>query len=92
MQTKLYLVLSSDYGYCARTTVHATAEGAQAAIDAAGIGGLVVHAHRCAERLQPGDMVRVAGVSTSFDHDYTTAHVYALDNPFVSGDLHEVLP
>lgn len=87
----LYLVLSNDFGLSACTTVHATMQGALDAIAALGYGGLYVQEYRWDGDVTPGMYVRLGGVSTPYDDDYTTAYVRA-DSDGARGDLVEVKP
>ena len=92
----VYLVLSKDFGLCAYTTVHATEAGAQAAIADLGDGGLYVSRQHWYSDwhgdVSIGMEVRLGGVSTPYDDDYTSPTVRDASHDASWGKLVNVLP
>lgn len=88
----LYLVLSNDFGVCSSTTVHATEAGAQAAIADLGYGGMFVLGTRWDGEVRAGMRVRLGGVSTAYDDDFTSPTVRDESADASWGRIVEVLP
>lgn len=88
----LYLVLSNDFGVGPYTTVHATEAGAQAAIADLGYGGMFVLGARWDGDVSVGMRVRLGGVSTAYDDDFTSPTVREESAGPNWGRVVEVLP
>jgi hypothetical protein len=88
----LYLVLSNNFGVGPYTTVHATEAGAQAAIADLGYGGFFVHGKSWDGEVCAGMHVRLGGVSTAYDDDFTSPTVRDESADESWGRIVEVLP
>lgn len=87
----LYLVLSNDFGVCSSTTVHATESGAHRARAVLGGGFFVLSGPRDGE-VRAGMKVRLGGVSTPYDDDFTSPTVREESAGPSWGRVVEVLP
>ena len=88
----LYLVLSNDFGVGPYTTVHATEAGAHRARAVLGDGGLFVLSYLWDGDVRVGMRVRLGGVSTPYDDDFTTPTIRDESADESWGPLVEVLP
>lgn len=88
----LYLVLSNDFGVGPYTTVHAAEAGAEAAIADLGYGGMFVLGTRWDGEVRAGMRVRLGGVSTAYDDDFTSPTVRDESADESWGRIVEVLP
>lgn len=87
----LYLVLSNDFGVGPYTTVHATESGAHRARAVLG-GGFFVLSKPWDGEIRAGMHVRLGGVSTPYDDDFTTPTIRDESADESWGPLVEVLP
>ena len=93
METKakyLYLVLSFEFGLIAFTTVHASEAGAEQR--AAALGGAFVSRKVWDGDVSVGMKVRLGGVSTPYDDDFTSPTVRDESADASWGRIVEVLP
>lgn len=91
MKTKyLYLVLSFEFGLSTLTTVHASEAGAEQR--AAALGGAFVSRKVWDGDVRVGMRVRLGGVSTPYDDDFTTPTIRDESADESWGPLVEVLP
>jgi len=91
METKyLYLVLSFEFGLSAFTTVHASEAGAEQL--AAAFGGMFVSRKVWDGDVRVGMKVRLGGVSTAYDDDFTSPTVRDESADASWGRIVEVLP
>lgn len=88
----LYLVLSNEFGLSTFTTVHATEAGAEAQIANLGYGGMFVLGTRWDGDVSVGMRVRLGGVSTAYDDDFTSPTVREESADESWGRIVEVLP
>lgn len=87
----LYLVLSNDFGVGPYTTVHATEAGAHRARAVLGGGFFVLSEPRDGD-VSVGMRVRLGGVSTPYDDDFTSPTVRDESADESWGRIVEVLP
>lgn len=87
----LYLILSHDFGVCSSTTVHATESGAHRARAVLGDGFFVLSGLWDGE-VRAGMRVRLGGVSTAYDDDFTSPTVRDESHDASWGRIVEVLP
>ena len=93
METKakfLYVVLSFEFGLSTFTTVHATEAGAEER--AAALGGAFVSRKPWDGDVRVGMKVRLGGVSTPYDDNFTTPTIRDESADESWGRLVEVLP
>jgi hypothetical protein len=93
METKvkyLYLVLSFEFGLSTFTTVHASEAGAEQR--AVALGGAFVSRKPWDGDVRVGMKVRLGGVSTPYDDEFTTPTVRDESHDASWGSLVEVLP
>ena len=88
----LYLVLSKEFDVGPYTTVHATEAGAEAAIANLGYGGMFVTRKVWDGEISVGMKVRLGGVSTPYDDDFTSPTVRDESADESWGRIVEVLP
>lgn len=88
----LYLVLSNEFGLSTFTTVHATEAGAEAQIANLGYGGMFALRVHWDGEVRAGMKVRLGGVSTPYDDDFTSPTVRDESADASWGRIVEVLP
>ena len=87
----LYLILSNDFGVGPYTTVHATEAGAHRARAVLG-GEFFVLSKPWDGEVRAGMRVRLGGVSTAYDDDFTSPTVRDESADASWGRIVEVLP
>ena len=88
----LYLVLSKESGVGPYTTVHASEDGAKAAIANLGYGGMFVARKVWDGEISVGMKVRVGSVSTPYDEEFRTPTIRDESHDASWGRIVEVLP